>query len=413
MKIYYAVLFFTLYSFAGWLIELAYRSFTQKRFVNPGFLFGPFVPLYGIGAIAVFILYDYILKINIALQFFLYFVLLSAIEYITGEIFERAYGLKLWDYSNNRFNIKGKISPAFSVVWAVMAILTVNFIHPFIERYVYMIDPAKAQIASAVFGLYFATDFCFSVVSLSRFSRNFRYIYSKYNFLTSAEASKILLSFKRILGAFPNLGKILSDKFNINLKDRLNSAMGKITDIADSVISVLNERKPREEEYYNIVNDILANQEFLRLRDFYHHNSSIYDHAKMVSYVAYRICKFLKLDYVSAARGGLLHDFFLYNWRHHDEPDLHRDKYHGLEHPKIALANAEKHFKVNEIEKDIIIKHMWPLTISPPHYYESFIVSFVDKYISSVEFIDEYRKKMPGVELLKKHRKTGHNRDEM
>ncbi len=69
MNIYYAVIFFTLYSFAGWLIEIVYRSFTQKKLVNPGFLFGPFIPLYGTGALAVFLLYDYILKINIALQF--------------------------------------------------------------------------------------------------------------------------------------------------------------------------------------------------------------------------------------------------------------------------------------------------------------------------------------------------------
>jgi uncharacterized protein len=112
-----------------------------------------------------------------------------------------------------------------------------------------------------------------------------------------------------------------------------------------------------------------------------------------VAYLSYRVCKFLKLDYRSAARGALLHDFFLYDWRNHDVPDLARKKFHGIEHPTIAVANAKKHFSINEIEEDIIKKHMWPLTLTPPKYKESFIVSFADKYLSSKEFIGEFKKR--------------------
>ncbi len=332
-------------------------------------------------------------------------IILSGIEYITGEIFERVYGLKLWDYSNNRFNINGKISVVFSIVWAFLALVMINYIHPVIAKHVLMIDTATAKIASIVFGVYFITDFCFSVISLNRFNKYLQILYSKYIILSNKEAAKILNSFKRILGAFPDLNKLLSEKFNFILKDRLNSTMGKISDIVETVISVVNERKPHEEEYNSIVNDILINPEFLRLKDYFHHNSSIFEHAKVVSYITYRICKFLNLDYVSGARGGLLHDFFLYDWRNHDEPELHKDKYHGLEHPAIALNNSMKHFNLTEIEKDIIIKHMWPLTISPPRYYESFIVTFVDKYVSSMEFIDEYKKKARRVKLAKRRRK--------
>jgi uncharacterized protein len=109
-----------------------------------------------------------------------------------------------------------------------------------------------------------------------------------------------------------------------------------------------------------------------------------------VSYFSYRASKFLKLDYKSAARGAFLHDFFLYDWRNHDVPDLPEDKFHGIEHPKIALTNASKHFSLNDIEKDIIIKHMWPLTLVPPKYKESFIVSFADKYLASKEFVKKF-----------------------
>jgi uncharacterized protein len=113
-----------------------------------------------------------------------------------------------------------------------------------------------------------------------------------------------------------------------------------------------------------------------------------------VAYFSYRISKYFKLDYRSAARGALLHDFFLYDWRNHDAPDLPREKFHGLAHPAIAVANAKKYFSINEIEEDIIKRHMWPLTLVPPKYKESYIVSFADKYLSSKEFINEYKKRL-------------------
>jgi uncharacterized protein len=163
--------------------------------------------------------------------------------------------------------------------------------------------------------------------------------------------------------------------------------------ITKKIESILNRRRPLENEYTEIVKDILYHDEFRKLRNFYHHNSSIYEHARIVSYVSYRICKYLNLDFRSAARGGLLHDFFLYDWRKHRKSYMTKNKIHGRAHPEIALNNSMKHFKLNEVEKDIIIKHMWPLTFRPPRYQESFVVTFADKYIASKEYIDVFRKK--------------------
>lgn len=160
------------------------------------------------------------------------------------------------------------------------------------------------------------------------------------------------------------------------------------------IIMEMQDGKPFEPEYYEIIREIEEHEEFLRLKEFYHHNSSIYTHVHGVAYLTYRICKLLKLDHHSAVRGALLHDFFLYDRRNHDIPDLPRHKYHGIAHPTIALNNARKHFLINEIEADIIQKHMWPLTIVPPKYKESFIVSFADKYLASREYISEYKKRV-------------------
>ncbi|MEL7563986.1 MAG: HD family phosphohydrolase [Dehalobacterium sp.] len=139
------------------------------------------------------------------------------------------------------------------------------------------------------------------------------------------------------------------------------------------------------QEYLLLVEDILNNEKFLELINYYHHNSSIMEHVLSVSFLSYLVCKKLNLDYVSGARGGLLHDFFLYDWREYKKNPLNKN--HGLNHPKIALENSHQCFELNEIECDIILKHMWPKVIGWPKYWESLVVSLVDKYCACNEFL--------------------------
>jgi uncharacterized membrane protein len=387
------IIFFAIYSFTGWIIEVFYRSYTRKKFINPGFLFGPFVPVYGIGALFIILMQSYISPLHIAGQFAIYVIVLSIIEFFTGEFFEQLFNLKLWDYSDSKFNIKGKVSLVFSLAWGVLAIGVSHLLHPVVSSQINKLSLSYSTILSAGIAAYFITDTAYSVASLNRFRRDLAILYEKYSTLSSIESQKIIDSFKRILEAFPHLNEYLDLNLSENIKAKVNNVKGKLT---EAIESILNEKKAVEHEYNNIVDDILDHEVFKQLQNFFHHNSSIYEHAKVVSYVSYKICKLLNLDYRSAARGGLLHDFFLYDWRNHHEPDLAKEKYHGLEHPKIALDNSMKHFELNDIEKDIIVKHMWPLTFVPPKYQESFVVTFADKYVSSREFIDEFKKKQIG-----------------
>ena len=143
--------------------------------------------------------------------------------------------------------------------------------------------------------------------------------------------------------------------------------------------------------YYEIIKDIIES-DLVQSMDKYiqHGNTTTLRHCITVSYLSYRIAKKLDLDFVSVARAGLLHDFYLYDW--HDLPkEKNLFKKHGFTHPKKAFENANKYFKMNEIEKDIIVKHMWPLTLrSIPKYRESVIVSLVDKYLSTKETVSPY-----------------------
>lgn len=135
-----------------------------------------------------------------------------------------------------------------------------------------------------------------------------------------------------------------------------------------------------------LVEDILEHEAFQQLKLYRHHTGSIYTHARRVSYLAYRISLFLGLDVVSTARGGLLHDFFLYDWRQRKMHDAKRSL-HGKEHPLIALNNAKTYFSVNHIEQDIIAKHMLPKTIALPRYAESYVVSLSDKLAAVYEYL--------------------------
>lgn len=143
--------------------------------------------------------------------------------------------------------------------------------------------------------------------------------------------------------------------------------------------------RPQRKEFIFLVHDILHNSEFQKLKDFFHHTNHIYDHSIRVSYISYAIAKALRLNYRCAARGGLLHDFFLYDWRERKATDTNKGL-HGREHPHIALANAKEQFTVTPLEEDIILKHMFPKTLPLPRYKESFIVSLSDKISSVYEY---------------------------
>lgn len=116
-----------------------------------------------------------------------------------------------------------------------------------------------------------------------------------------------------------------------------------------------------------------------------HGNTTTLSHCIFVAYASYWLTKRLSLqvDLESLMRGAMLHDFYLYDW--HDKKDARR-KLHGFYHPGIALGNAKKHFCINQIEADIIERHMWPLTLTKlPRYRETVIVCTMDKICAVME----------------------------
>ena len=140
-------------------------------------------------------------------------------------------------------------------------------------------------------------------------------------------------------------------------------------------------------QYMSIVNNILDNDEFLKIKKIEHHGISRFDHSLKVSYYSYKIAKAMHLDYEQTAIGGLLHDFFL-----SPENRTQKDRMKSVfVHPKQAVAMAKSQFELTKKEEDMIRSHMFPINLSVPKYAESWIVSMVDKCVAANEFAIKFR----------------------
>lgn len=157
----------------------------------------------------------------------------------------------------------------------------------------------------------------------------------------------------------------------------------------------------QDKEFLSIITPIIQNETVQQMKQFrQHYNTSCFEHCLEVAYYSYVLCKKWNLDYRAATRAGMLHDLFLYDWRH-SRKNLHLKGWHAFIHPKIALENAIQLFSLNEKEQDIIRKHMWPVTFSLPRYKESFIITFVDKFCATHESIQFYEHKLQNKKLYR------------
>jgi len=139
-----------------------------------------------------------------------------------------------------------------------------------------------------------------------------------------------------------------------------------------------------DEEYLVCVWDILEHPVFQSMDRFIQHgHTTCKEHCIRVSYLTWCLCRKWNLDGRSAARAALLHDLFLYDWHTHAAQT--GDHFHGLTHPRAAMNNASRYFELNGLEKNCILRHMWPLTPVPPASMEGFALSYADKVCSLAE----------------------------
>lgn len=148
------VIIFALISFGGWVYETIYCSVVEGEFTKRGFLFGPTCPIYGIGAIAEWLVLGQIS--NPFIVFIIGAVLATVIEYSTGLFLERRFKKKWWDYSMFKFNLHGRICPQASAVFGAFSVTSVFVLVPTMLT-ILMIFPKHtvSVVAFIVVTLYF------------------------------------------------------------------------------------------------------------------------------------------------------------------------------------------------------------------------------------------------------------------
>ena len=158
------LLFFYIYSFIGWIWESAYVSVCKRKLVNRGFLKGPFLPLYGSGAVCILAV-TIPVRGNIPLMFLTGMIFASALEYVTGAVMERIFRVRYWDYSDKFLNVNGYICLASSLCWGVMTILMVDVVQVHMEPLVLDLSDRITRGAVMVLTPYFAVDFVTSFIA--------------------------------------------------------------------------------------------------------------------------------------------------------------------------------------------------------------------------------------------------------
>jgi uncharacterized membrane protein len=161
-----------LFSIVGWIIEFLFRSIKKKRLINPGFMVGITLPIYGFGGLILYVLWSInitnILWLDIILITIISMILLSAIEYIGGYIALNYYNNRLWDYSNYKYNYKGLICPMFSMIWGVFSIAFYFSIVPWLPSVLVVLesDVWLSYILGLSYGL-FIIDLIYSLDLMS------------------------------------------------------------------------------------------------------------------------------------------------------------------------------------------------------------------------------------------------------
>ncbi len=260
---------FVIYAFIGYICEVIYCSVGQRRLVNRGFLYGPWLPIYGFGGLIVNI-FLIPLKAYPVLVFLLGVILTSIVEYIGSWGLEKIFSIKLWDYSKHFCNINGRVCLLNSTLFGVMSISLVYLVQPWIDSLIELVPYIVQYYLADVLRLLFAVDLTLSVIKMNAFkkalgeaidkAREIEEKAKEYAEAGKAEAqreykarmsremldsnSRFSLTYRRILSAFPN-AQAKGDE----LKKQLGSMQKWAEERKDAVLEYRNRMKAVKKDY--------------------------------------------------------------------------------------------------------------------------------------------------------------------
>ena len=247
----YFMLFF-IYAILGWIIETTLVSIEKRKFVNRGFLIGPYCPIYGFGGLAFTILLKNYTKDPIVL-FLMAVIICGTLEYFTSYIMEKIFKARWWDYSAKKYNINGRICLETVVPFGILGCLVMYVLNPITFKYLNMLSNSMLNIISAICFTIFITDNIVSYNVISSFTKTVKTInVGKIKDNTEEITKKVRevligKSFfnKRLMEAYPNLQAKIKEKarqiaqkakeVKTEMSDKVESMKEKITQSASEI----------------------------------------------------------------------------------------------------------------------------------------------------------------------------------
>ena len=209
--------FFYFYCFLGWVWETCYVSVLKARWVNRGFMRGPFLPIYGSGAIVVLI-FTLPFRTNAGLVFLVGMTSATLLEYFTGVAMEKMFHVRYWDYSSQRWNLNGHICVTSSLAWGAFSVILTLYGHTPVERFALRMNGNLLEVIVFVLTVYISIDMAESV----------REAFNLKEVLLSLEESSE--EFRRIQKHF----EIASAFYGGELKERSEAGLRKINSALES-----------------------------------------------------------------------------------------------------------------------------------------------------------------------------------
>lgn len=209
---------FIIYSIIGWVLEIFYTLFREKKLVNRGFLIGPYCPIYGIGCILILTLLDKY-KDDIIILFVMSTIICSVLEYFTSYILEKKFHARWWDYSDRKFNINGRICLELLIPFGILGSLFARCVNPFVEKMLYKINLSTLNVIFYIILVLFIIDLIISYGVLSKIKISTKKIVCDNTEEITKKVKEYIINHsklgKRILESFPNL-KIKKEYFKKN-----------------------------------------------------------------------------------------------------------------------------------------------------------------------------------------------------
>lgn len=242
--------FFFTYCFIGWIIESTWVSLHKKRFVNRGFMRGPFIPIYGFGAMTLLLVGTPLLEWPVAV-FFGGLVACSILEYVTGAAMEAIFKVRYWDYSDKPLNINGHVCLFTSVCWGLLALVEDYFLHKPIEALSKYLTLKELTLIVTAVGVYFVVDVTLSfkaafdlraiIIKMEKAKEDLRLMQKRldvYLAFANAEREEFIEDTKdRVEDIFDSL----EERF-VKIRKRIYEAPGDFNDNAKAELAELRDK---------------------------------------------------------------------------------------------------------------------------------------------------------------------------